>query len=444
MNGVSIVVNREIDASMKSSALRDNTQTDWFVDAARFPGILHISVDPESDTNDHPSSFFLVSIGVVARPQGLPWNSGDVNAKGLAAVAHLRVQSSWLLSIFTSALVKRDSRHICMSDAAVCAIVNSRGYIVVSTAATGSTSKHLQTMYPPLAQALLDRKVFIQASSRRFEFSVHDERGARANSESLNLWALNSTFSSEFRVFFAESLYSVSIAKLPGIAGVLLVAVPRLSSTANVHNLEVLPFMPSQPTDLPVFPATLPPRAVPKIAGVEYSSTVLVRAAQDSYCNHADPSWLLGVSVGVGMAVLFFVSLAALIRFRVFQRVVAYFFKRKDSDAPVSKSSKADDELNRYEFKLCSPNDFPVQKSILRCVSVFQKAFTVLETQIVHFNTFSLSKRIIGDDIDGQRIKIQNYLEVLKKQRTLLHERIVYRMCTPSFVLAHFIVAAML
>jgi hypothetical protein len=127
---------------MKSSALRDNTQTDWFVDAALFSGILHISVDPESSTNDHPSSFFLVSIGVVAQPQGLPWNSGDVNAKGLAAVAHLRVQSSWLLSIFTSALVKRDSRHICMSDAAVCAIVNSRGYIVVSTAATGSTSKH--------------------------------------------------------------------------------------------------------------------------------------------------------------------------------------------------------------------------------------------------------------------------------------------------------------
>jgi hypothetical protein len=108
--------------------------------------------------------------------------------------------------------------------------------------------------------------------------------------------------------------------------------------------------------------------------------------------------------------------------------VVAHFFKRKDSNVPVSKSSKADNELKRYEFKLCSPNDFPVQKSILRCVSVFQKAFTVLENQIVHFNTFSLSKRIIGDDIDGQRIKIQNYLEVLKKQRTLLHERIVYRM----------------
>ena len=166
MNGVSIFVNHVVDASMKSSALRDYTQTDWFVDAARFPGILHISVDPESDTNDHPSSFFLVSIGVVARPQGLPWNSGDVNAKGLAAVAHLRVQSSWLLSIFTSALVKRDSRHICMSDAAVCAIVNSRGYIVVSTAATGSNSKHLQTVYTPFARALLDRKVFIQAVLR--------------------------------------------------------------------------------------------------------------------------------------------------------------------------------------------------------------------------------------------------------------------------------------
>jgi len=142
--------------------------------------------------------------------------------------------------------------------------------------------------------------------------------------------------------------------------------------------------MPSQPTDLLVFPAALPPRAVPNIAGIEYSSTVLVRAAQDSYCNHAEPSWLLGVSVGVGMAVLFFVSLAALIRFRVFQRGVALFFKHKDSHAPVSKSSK-DDELNRYEFKLCSPNDFPVQKSILRCVSVFQKAFTVLETQMVSF-----------------------------------------------------------
>jgi hypothetical protein len=67
MNGVSIVVNHVIDAFMKSSALRDNTQTDWFVDAALFPGILHISVDSESDTNDH---FFLVSIGVVAQPQG--------------------------------------------------------------------------------------------------------------------------------------------------------------------------------------------------------------------------------------------------------------------------------------------------------------------------------------------------------------------------------------
>jgi hypothetical protein len=443
MNGVSIIVNHVIDIPLKSSPLRDNTHTDWFVDAALRPGILHISVDPESDTNDHPLSFCLISIGVVAQPQGLPWNSGDVNAKGLAAVAHVRVKSSWLLSIFNSALVKRDSRHICMSNAAVCAIVNSRGYIVVSTAATGSTFKHLQTMYPPLAQALLDRKVFIQASSRRFEFSVHDERGARANGESLNLWALNSTFSSEFRVFLAESLYSVSIAQLPGVAGVLLIAVPRLSSNANVHNLEVLPSMPSQPTDLLVFPAALPPRAAPHIAGIDHSSTVVVRAGQESYCNYAEPSWLLGVSVGVGMAVLFFVSLAALIRFRVFQRVVAYFFKHKDPHAPVSKSSK-DDELNRYEFKLCSPNDFPVQKSILRCVSVFQKAFAVLETQIVHFNTFSLSKRIIGDDIDGQRIKIQNYLEVLKKQRTLLHERIVYRMCTPLFLLANVIVATML
>jgi uncharacterized protein YdcH (DUF465 family) len=66
-----------------------------------------------------------------------------------------------------------------------------------------------------------------------------------------------------------------------------------------------------------------------------------------------------------------------------------------------------------------------VQKSILRCVTVFQKAFSILEAQIVAFNTISVSKTIIADDIDGQRIKIQNYLEVLKKQRLHIRDELV-------------------
>ena len=131
--------------------------------------------------------------------------------------------------------------------------------------------------------------------------------------------------------------------------------------------------------------------------------------------------------MGVGMAVLLLIIVVTLHRFRIFQKLMAYLFQRKSSIAPVLNSPTT--ELNRYQFRLCSPNDFPVQKSILRCVTVFQEAFSILEAQIVAFNTFSVSKRIIADDIDGQRIKIQNYLEVLKKQRTLLHERIVSRMC---------------
>ena len=78
---MSIVVNHARDLSMESSPLRDNTQNDWFVDAALRPGILHVSIDPESSSNDGMSYFHLVSIGVVARPQALFWNSGDMHAK---------------------------------------------------------------------------------------------------------------------------------------------------------------------------------------------------------------------------------------------------------------------------------------------------------------------------------------------------------------------------
>jgi hypothetical protein len=101
-------------------------------------------------------------------------------------------------------------------------------------------------------------------------------------------------------------------------------------------------------------------------------------------------------------------------------------FERKSSAFPALKHTPI--ELNRYEFKLCSPNDFVVQKSILRCVSILHKAFSTLEKEIVVFNTIASSQHIIAHDIDGQRLKIQNHFEVLLKQRTLLHERIVSRM----------------
>jgi hypothetical protein len=227
-------------------------------------------------------------------------------------------------------------------------------------------------------------------------------------------------------MFFADSLFSVSIATLHGVSGVLLTAIPRYPLNSNARDLE-LPLWKAAAMPEIVKGAALSPRIVPNVTEIDSHSSALVALMQEMMCEAGEPKWLVGVSVGVGMAVLLLITVATLHRFRIFQKLMAYLFQRKSSIAPVSNSPTT--ELNRYQFRLCSPNDFLVQKSILRCVTVFQKAFSILEAQIVAFNTISVSKTIIADDIDGQRIKIQNYLEVLKKQRTLLHERIVSRMC---------------
>ncbi len=426
INGVTFLVNRVADELLKSTAFSDYTHNDWFRDATSRPGVMHISLDPASDSSQPDTFLLIVSIGIVVQPQGVHLISGDSPTKGLAAVAHLHVRASWLMSALTSALLQRDARHICMTGAGVCAIVNSRGFIVASTASNKVIYQHVETMYPLLAQALLDQNVFVRDWSNRFGFSLASDRHVRVDSGVAATWSLNSTGPWKFRMFFADSLFSVSIATLLGVSAVLLTAIPRNPLNSNAHDLE-LPLLKPVAAPETVKGATLSPRIVPNVTEIDSHSSALVTFLQEKICEAGEPKWLLGVSVGVGMAVLLLIIVVTLHRFRIFQKLMAYLFQRKSSIAPVLNSPTT--ELNRYQFRLCSPNDFPVQKSILRCVTVFQEAFSILEAQIVAFNTFSVSKRIIADDIDGQRIKIQNYLEVLKKQRTLLHERIVSRMC---------------
>jgi hypothetical protein len=438
MNGVSFVVNLVADPSLKSSALWDYSQQDWFIDAANEPGVLHVSNDPAYDARDSSTVAHTVSVGVAAHAQGLPWSASDSQTKGIAAVAKLRIKSSWLASVLTSALLHHDSRHICMSTAGICAIINSRGYIIASTVSNRSIFQHIDTMYPVLAQALLDNNVFNQTWSRRFKFTEFSDQSVRADRSPLSVWSLNKAWPSQFRVFAAESLYSVSIARLSGVAALLLIAIPQYSLNSNVQDLELRRLLPVTPVDAVQSPA-LSPRGTSSMAEMEHHIHALSLILQENSCNRIEPSWLLGVSIGSGMAVLFFVIVIALHRFGVFQKVLSYLFQRKSQLVPSSGPPKTSDDVNRFQFKLCSPNDFPVQKSILRCVDVFHKAFSNLEQQIISLNTRSLSKRIIGDDIDGQRIKIQNYLEVLKKQRTLLHERIVSRMCATLAGIAAFV-----
>lgn len=431
LNGVSFVVNDAADPSLKSTALWDYSQKDWFVNAANEPGVLHVSNDPAYDSGDSATFAHTVSVGVTANAQGLPWSASESQTKGIAAVAKMRIRSSWLASVLTSALLRHDSRHICMSAAGICAIVNSRGFIVASTASNRSIFQHIDTMYPVLAQALLDNKVFNQTWSHQFRFTEFSDHSVRGDRSALNVWSLNKAGPSKFRVFAAESLYSVSIARLSGVAGLLLVVVPQYSLNSDVQDLELRRFLPVTPDDGPQLTA-LSPKGLLSTAEMEDHSHALTLILQENSCERIEPSWLLGVSIASGMAVLFFVIVIALHRFGVFQKVLSYLFQRKSQLTPSSSPPKTSDDVNRFQFKLCSPNDFPVQKSILRCVNVFHKAFSNLEQQIISLNTRSLSKRIIGDDIDGQRIKIQNYLEVLKKQRTLLHERIVSRMCATN------------
>lgn len=425
LNGVTFVVNRIMDHSFQTTALYDYSHNDWFYDAALRPGVMHVSLDPASDSSAPASLLLIVSIGVIAQPQGAQFNAADFPAKGLVAVAHLHVRATWLMSVLRSALLQRDPRHICMSAAGVCAILNSRGFIVASTASNRSIYAHVQSIYPALAQALLDNKVFVREWSSRFRFSVAADVRVLVGSGVSDMWSLNATGPSKFRMFFADSLYSINIAALAGVGGVLLTAVPHYSSNSDVRDLELSLLLEANAPSAVRGP-TFSPRIIPNMTEIDSHGAALSENLQKNSCDPGEPAWLIGVSVGVGMGVLFLITVVTLHRFRIFQRVMAYFFQRKSSIPPTLRNPET--ELNRYQFKLCSPSDFPVQKSILRCVSVFQKAFSTLESQIVAFNTFSLSKRIIADDIDGQRIKIQNYVEVLKKQRTLLHERIVSRM----------------
>jgi hypothetical protein len=425
VNGVTLVVNRVMDLSLKSTAFNDYSHDDWFLDAALRPGVMHVSLDPASDSSQPATFLLIVSIGIVVQSQGTQFNSGDFPAKGLAAVAHLRVRATWLISVLSSALLLHDPRHICMSSSGVCAIINSRGFVVASTASNRIIYMHVQTMYPHLAQALLDHKVFVREWRNRFGLTVNSDLHVRVDSGITSTWSLNVTGSSKFRMFFADSLYSIRIAALAGVAGVLLTAYPHYSLDSNVRDLE-LPLLLDMIAPDPIHGPSLSPRIIPNMAEIDNHTAALSAVLQEKSCEQGDPSWLIGVSIGVGVGVLFLITIVTLHRFRLFQRLMAYLFRRKSSIALAVRNPTT--ELDRYQFKLCSPNDFPVQNSILRCVSVFQKAISILETQIVAFNTFSLSNRIIADDIDGQRIKIQNYLEVLKKQRTLLHERIVSRM----------------
>ncbi len=428
LNGVSFVFNLIADVSLKSRALIDNSQHDWFRDAVLNPEVIHVSPDPASDLSDPETFAHVLSIGVVAQPQGLPWSSGEFPTKGIAAVAHLRIKSSWLMTALTSALLRYDTRHICMSTVSLCAIVNSRGYIISSPTSTRSIFQHVDAMYPYLAQALLDNKVFTETSSRSFSFSDSSDFVVRSDRHTVKAWSLNKTGPSEFRMIVADSLFDVNIARLPGVAGVLMVVVPRHSLNANIRDLELRRLITVKPLDPFEWPA-VSPRVIPNVTEIEKHIAALSFIMQENSCEFVDPSWLLGVSIGSGLAVLFVIGVVALHRFGIFQTFTRHLFQRKLSIAPIPFRPKASDDFNRFQFKLCSPNDFPVQKSILRCVSVFHKAFASLEKQIIALNTHSLSKeRIIADDIDGQRIKIQNYLEVLKKQRTLLHERIVSRM----------------
>jgi hypothetical protein len=217
MNGVSFVVNDAIDVSFKSNAISDYSAQDWFVDAALRPGVLHVSHDPESDRSDLKSFSLIVSTGVVAQPRGIPWRSGTFQVKGLAAVAHLRVKSSWLSSKLAIALLQHDPRHICMSAVGLCAILNSRGYVIASSPANRSSYKHVQTIYPLLAQALLHHQVFLQAWSRPFGFSVAPDLSVHLNRDVVGSWYLNDAAPSKFRIFLEDSLYSVNIAQLPAL-----------------------------------------------------------------------------------------------------------------------------------------------------------------------------------------------------------------------------------
>jgi len=427
MSGVSFVANDAADVIFKSNVLFDYSKQDWFVDAALRPSVLHVSHDAASDRSDAQAFSLILSVGIVAQPQGIPWSSSNFQTKGLAAVAHVRLQSSWISSLLAAALLQRDARHICMSTVGLCAILNSRGYILASTSANRSSHKHIQTMYPLLAEALLDRRVFLQTWTRPFDFQVASDLSVKLNSDLSGAWLLNDAAPSKFRIFLEDALYSVSIATLPATSCILLIVVPHHSLTAKVFELQLPPLVVAKVPHPLVRPA-LSPRAKGNSTAMRLHSVELSKVTQQYYCEPGAPPWLVGVSIGVALAVAILTSITAVYRYKLLQRLGSYFLQQKSSVGHEA-AAKPSSDYSRYEFKLCSPDDFLVQKSILRCVDIFQKAFASLEREIVNFNTFSLSKRIIADDIDGQRMKIQNYLEVLSKQRTLLHERIVSRMC---------------